>query len=550
MKNLLKNIINTVSFGRFFATTTDGSDGSMLSLNGDGSESNHLLSAAIFPQTLNLGALRTEMTRVANKDLPRLALGYREEDGLEPVIDKAIGKFEDEWTAWEKGHCSDLAEAKALLHEEKATYSKDEIETGFFQNMKELGVNLKESLKNAYRLRASNKAQAKELHARRIELEDNLRTMRIAFTGDENKSIGSKNSKWTTLVIVLMILVIGAIENILGFGTFKYESDTLTAYALSTVVVAVFSVMAYFGGNGASQLLATWEAHRRFRSTYSTERSIPKDRFENPIKPHPSSILAWTQFILGTGLFAIASAILLVGRLGIIEKMSNDDSSMYLAGAIALIFVNFILYVVKVLYGAKYNSSDVNSYETMETELADVMAEREIVKPGAHLDIIDDALNTYQSEIDAAKLAAQSKVEWLKGLLASYIELADKYDKGWAITQQFFHTGINQLWKALHNQQGIDNGILRTALDDPKRPLINRLNDEVTRKFEDDVFLGQAKGWFPEMPELDDRGKINDISQILKDAEAEVEAEVESNLLNNPDANSHIGIQNWEAPRP
>lgn len=540
MTNLLKRFINTISFGRLFGTTTDAS----LSLKG---ESDATTTSDGFSHKLNISDLDQNMARIVNEESGLIARDYDEDLGVEPLITKLIRKFREEWSAWEHSHCADLRETEDRLKVEMTKFSQTNIETTFFSSLAEYGSVLKERLKNAFRLRESNKLKGKELRHRRDDLEDGLTAMKISLTGDKNKGINAKSSKWSNLAIIFMILAIGAVENILGFGTFKFESDTLTAFALSTTVVAVFAAMAYIGGNGASKLITTWDAHRRYRTNYPTDRSIPKDRkTERPILPHRPSILAWAQFLLGTSSLVLASLVLLIGRVGIIQKMSNDDSSMYLAGAIALIFLNFILYVFEVLYGSKYDSHDIKNYAAIEKDLAEVTTELQGIKPGAHLDEINFAITDYEASIDKIKNDLTEQVQWLQGLVLSYGSLHEQYKEGWRKTRKFFNKGLTALGNALHEKQGLTLEVVKNTLDNPNRRLIEELELEVPRPLANDVFLGHVNEWKPEMPILNAGDKrISDYTEILNAAETEMVEEAKKDFTNLSEPENGFAVTNW-----
>jgi hypothetical protein len=513
MINSLKKFLHTVSFGRLFPNlgqeNTELTDGNVTSVQAE------------FPHELNLRELTTGLQNVAKVQTPKLIRDYDEQKGFRPLIQEVIMKIKASWEEWERTYCSDLRDAEALLREEKAKNQLRVKETEFQQMLAERNNSLLDDLKNAFRVRESNKTRAKTVKQRYKEVLDELETMRVAFTGDINKSLGGNSSIWSSLVIVFFVLGIGAVENILGFGTFKFESDTMTAFALSTTVVAVFTSMTYLGATGGSKLLANKDAHRRFYSTYRSERTYPKDRFDNPVVPHPPSLSAWAQFILGTGLFLLASVILLVGRIGIIQKMSSDDSSMYLAGAIALIFLNFILYIYKLLYGAKYESSDIASYQSLEQERDQLKEEKQSIHPDAYLALIDDALVNYEADIADAKGDIQTTVDYLRGLVYSYRDLHNQYKEGWIKTKDFFRQSLRELGRAAIREDISENSV-KSALDDAYDSHVADLELTVIRPLENDIFLGQIMDWVPSTAVIDEANRITEFADLIQHVENDV----------------------------
>lgn len=535
--NSLKQFLNKITFGFIYPSFGQNN----VEQNGDVEQDK-----VVFPHELDLRELTSNMQRVAKVEAPKFIRDYdAEQGGFTPLIQRVIRAIKNEWEAWEQSYCADLQDAETLLREQKAAYSPEKEAKDFETKVEERNSTLLEDLKNAFRVRETNKLRAKTVKQRYNDVMDELEAMRIAFTGDANKGLSGKTNIWTTLAIVFFVLAIGAVENILGFGTFKFESDTLTAFALSTTVVAVFTAMAYLGATGGAKLLANKDAHRRFYSTYRTERSYPKDRHENPIVPHPPSLSAWAQFLLGTGLFLLASVILLVGRLGIIEKMSADDSSMYLTGAIALIFLNFILYIFKLLTGAKYDSSDIDSYKAIEAELALLKEEKKAIHPDAYLGLIDEALVNYEADIDEAKGRLHQGIEYIRGLAFSYQALHGQYQEGWRKTRDFFRLALSELGRAAIRNEDVPEVDVARVLDAEDNTFINDLEMSVDRRLENDTFLGHVMDWVPEVPVLNEGSRIADFAGLIKEVETEVVEETRRELAQGSDSADQFNIRKW-----
>lgn len=513
--NTLKHILHIISLGWLFPISgakTDVHDNSAYD------SAYHPPQELQFIHELPLTPLSNRLNRVVSNEAVQLGRSYDPDKGLDPLGRSLAQKFAHQFNEWERDECQVLGDTAALLRNENLNYSADQMTVDFNIKLTDLGTTLKENIKAAFFSREVNKSRLKNLRMDRNELEKELWAIKIALTGDENRIVhGSDSQQMKALAFSAYVVLIGIAEYMLGFGTFKYESDTLTAIALSITVVFVFTVMAYLGGTGASKIIASRDANRRFHTNYPTRESWP-DFKGRPIVPHKASLLAWVQFLTGTGLLLAASAILFVGRFNIIQTMS-EDGSMYMAGAIALIFLSFVTIVFKAIYGAKYDSSDVANYIAKQKRLSDVEAKLEALGPDAHLGQLNEAFEIYESGIEELRKDYAEQVSYITRLKASYLSLYRHYSEAYESLEKAYDNALEIMGKAISKDNAdVNPELIIEFINADKR--IEQLEAAVPLTYKDDEFLGIINDWTPESPNLDGSDiVIKDYQPIIEQSE-------------------------------
>lgn len=295
----------------------------------------------------------------------------------------------------------------------------------------------REALKVVFESRERKLHEAGRLRQERIQIHNELRTMRIRLLGDEKAELHSINPLAYILGVVVFFGIIATLEAMLGMPIFRFESSGNFAYWLSMAFALSLGGFTLLSSHHQNKVSAAKKALRIYEYTYD-KKNLPKSGHPDNRVIKPVPVDAKDLFIAraGTlGLCLIAFSLLgwrLVTSLG----MQEGDGGISFVSAGLLLAVTALMYFLDLIFGPNFSFSSYNQYNRLKERQKEIQTQiRNLQNQNPDTASVQRTLNWYKGKVAETEAQIQTEAEWLPGECTKFCEQSSLLEQVVGTTQ-------------------------------------------------------------------------------------------------------------------